>query len=48
MGTGCLAGYTCRNSVTAMVKELPKSWAAIGSSGLLSINGVQWLVDEET
>lgn len=33
--------------VTAVVKQLAQRRAAIGASGLLPVNGVQWLVDEQ-
>lgn len=39
--------YTCGDGVAAMVEELPESRAAIGPSGLLAVNGIQWLVDEK-
>lgn len=38
---------TCGDGVAAVVKELPQSRAAVGPPGLLPINGVKRLVDEQ-
>lgn len=39
---------TCGDGITAMIKELAESRAAVGASGLFPINGVQRLVDKQT
>ena len=39
--------HTCGDGIAAVVKELPQSRAAVGPPGLLPIDGVQRLVDEQ-
>lgn len=45
-GGGGLQG-TCGESVAAVVKDLPQRGGAVGSPGLLPIDGIERLVEEE-